>query len=253
MGVRAQIFRRPTCEIIDFTWYELTREIQNLKKISTYTIGPAINCLESAVGMILPFVDPRLIDGQRHLAIPDENCGHLDETSSLCDSWNTVRANVLWVCSKVEFGHIDKLVLSYLLQANEILSKLVRQINPLNEEGGQRFSTSSTTPVDPVEALRHVRAGYMTQYAFQKHLSVGSLPLAIATKQWALPMQGWTRDLAEEVGRVIGDIQATKHEGNLPILRGKKGLIETTEILKNAKHHSNPERSLYTSVVGLIY
>jgi len=232
VGIRSDIFLKPASEIFDFAWFELKRLSFCAKKSGFKHLVQISYEVENFVRSIEPFVDQRLVKGSRCLGI--ETCESPTKEDLVCDLWNAIRANILWLAPKVNSGFLPIQILDNLLLINKKMAATVRLINPLHEDGSQRFSIVATTEATSVEAMRLMRNGFLTQYAALKKISVGEVPLYLISKQWRLPLNGWTRDLAEEVGRVSGDIESIKLTADASIPKVTKYTKISPQIFRDA-------------------
>lgn len=232
MGIRSDIFLKPASEILDFAWFELKRLAFCAKNSGFKHLIQVSYEVEDFVRSIEPFVDQRLVKGSRCLGM--ESCESPAKEDLVCELWNAVRANILWLAPKVNSGFLPIQILDSLLLINKKMAATVRLMNPLHEDGTQKFSITATTEATSMEAMRLMRNGFLTQYATLKKISVGEVPLYLVSKQWRLPLNGWTRDLAEEVGRVSGDIESIKLTADAVIPKVPKYTKISPQIFRDA-------------------
>ena len=77
-------------------------------------------------------------------------------------------------------------------------------------------------------------AGFVAQYAHEKKISIGEVPLAIASRELKLPLIGWTKDMAEEAGKLLGDIEASRAPDRTLVFKSKRYERISMQIIKKA-------------------
>lgn len=240
MGTRDSIFNRPVSTVVDFVWVEVSRAASLLGNCGfpgTFELGVDLKSLSLSLA---PMVDQRLVVGDRSLYdIPLNERASSDD--QLCEAWNIVRASLLWVLPKVESGKMDPAILTALLKSNQQLARIVRSTAPVAGDGSERFSAQTTTECNPMVTLKALRQGFVSEYAAAKSIPVGQVPLAVISKQWAVPLFGWTLDLAEEAGRVLGDIAAGCERDIFLPERSTRCRLANTELAKEARQLSSAE------------
>lgn len=241
MGTRDSIFNRPTSTVVDFVWVELNRAVDLL-------ISGGLNAADSELARTLkglakeisPQVDQRLVAGSRALII-QENDQFQSKEDKTCEAWSTIRATILWVLPKIESGKLPEQYLRTLLDCNQKLSIQIRRTAPKTADGTERFSNKATVECEPSVALKTLRNSFIQAYSSSKSVSIGQLPIAVVTKRWNLPLSGWTQDLVEEAGLVLGEIAAGSEKDIFLPERSTRCPETNTALAKEARLLCSPE------------
>lgn len=256
MGTRDNIFNRPTSTVVDFVWVELNRAVELL-------VSGGINAEEAEIARSLmglaqeisPQVDQRLVAGSRAM-IFEENDQFNTKEDKVCEAWSTIRAAILWMLPKIENKKFPEHYLRTLLDCNKKLSVLIRRRAPRSADGTERFSSKSTVECEQAVALKTLRNSFIQAYSSSKAVSIGQLPIAVVTKRWDLPLSGWTQDLVEEAGLVLGEIAAGSEKDIFLPERSTRCPETNTALAKEARQLCSPEsmvsRTLRNRPVGIL-
>lgn len=240
MGMRANLFLRPTSEVLDFVFVELRRASDLLKGIEDRDVIRALELIEKSVAIVSPRVDPKLIAGKRRVY---ERTPKLPKSQSerLCAAWNLLRSTVLWSVSKVSAGFIPIDFLRFVLLANNLTATTIRQSPARDSDGCEKFSVLSTLELPSMDVIKAIQVGYTLQYCQEKRIAPGQVPLSVLSKSWSVPTCGWSRDLAEECGRILADIDCTDRLFAFDPSRNSRSPRFTSGLLRDAKSICNPE------------
>lgn len=256
MGTRDNIFNRPISTVVDFVWVELNRAIQLLVSGGiNFEESEIARTLKDLAGDISPMVDQRLVAGSRasiaagsRAMIFEENNKFNTKEDKVCEAWSTVRATILWVLPQVENKKLPERYLKILLDCNKKLSLQIRKRAPRATDGTERFSSKSTMECEQSVALKTLRNSFIQAYSSSKAISIGQLPIAVVTKRWDLPLSGWTQDLVEEAGFVLGEIAAGSERDIFLPERSTRCPEANTALAKEARQLCSPESMVSRAV-----
>lgn len=239
MGMRANLFLRPTSEVLDFVFVELRRAAELLQGMNEPEVLRAQELIEKSVALVAPRVDPKVIAGKRRVY---ERAPKLPKTQAerLCAAWNLLRSTVLWSVSKVSAGYIPGDFLRFVLLANNLTAVTIRQSPTRDSDGCERFSVLSTVEIPSMDVIKAIQAGYTLQYCQEKRIAPGQVPLSVLSKSWSVPTCGWSRDLAEECGRILADIDCADRLFAFDPSRNSRSPRFTSGLLRDAKSICNP-------------